>query len=428
MKKIICLVLVLTLCLGFAACGQTPSGTETIQPTYTQTQPTAEQTQPSEPKELTAEEKILAERRDAVEQHMRRNATLLWRSTEDITYTLGGTAYTFRIVAGRLYKGMPYSYAGNSVESFLDYAGEPDAKGIYTISGLSAEALSGSGSDARIGNDCSSAVQLAWGQVSTTIEGARTATMMPQKGYIPVGGYEYSSSKENEQRNTKEVILKNGRETIYQAYAQLQKGDCLVYVTQSGHAIMAVSVNVVYDAEGKIDPRKSIITYLDQTSTKSQAGSESSYYDEALGEKVYVIGNIDQKYTFKALADKGFLPFTCKELIDPAPVAASAVNDSQTSFTKDTILTGTITSNRFIESVTIKITDSQGAAVQQATAYGNRASYKSIDLQRFVTDLPEQKRGSIDLTALAAGSYHCTLVCRLTTGEEFTVRDFDFGV
>ena len=88
---------------------------------------------------------------------------------------------------------------------------------------------------------------------------------------------------------------------------------------------------------------------------------------------------------------------------------------------------GTITGNRFIDAVTIEIKDGQGTVIQQATA-GNRYSYRSFDLQKFVTDRPGSIRGGIDTAALTAGSYHCILVCRLTTGEEFIVRDFDFIV
>lgn len=74
------------------------------------------------------------------------------------------------------------------------------------------------------------------------------------------------------------------------------------------------------------------------------------------------------------------------------------------------------------------ITDASGQEVQKATVSTSRDSYRNFNMRKFVTDIPETVRGSLDLEALEAGTYHCTLVCRLTTGEEFTVRDFDFTV
>lgn len=403
MKKyrILSAILCLGICLSLAACKQT----------------TNDPTEPS----LSPEEQILADRRDIVEQHMRRNATLLWRSEEDITYSTDGSEY--KIVAGRVYQGVPYSFAGGTQQSFLDYASEPDDKGIYTISGLDPASLNDGDKMSRIGNDCSSAVILAWGEIGASVQGSRSGQMLPKNGFIPVGDYKINVETD-EYVNTKTVVLENGYETMYKAYTQLQKGDCLAYVCGPNHAFMAVSVTVEYDAEGNIDPDKSYVTILEQTRSNFLNGKK--YEDETLGETVYVIGGVDVKKPFSMLAKGGYLPFTCKELIDPAPVAEATVSDSENVFTKDSILVGSISSNRFIDAVTIQIKDGQGNVVQQATAYGNRYSYRVFDLQKFVTDRLESVRGSIDPTALSSGNYHCTLVCRLTTGEEFTVRDFDF--
>lgn len=403
LSRVLCLMLVLCALFSLAACKQT----------------TNDPTEPS----LSPEEQILADRRDIVEQHMRRNATLLWRSEEDITYSTDGRDY--KIVAGRVYQGVPYSFAGGTQQSFLDYACEPDDKGIYTLSGLDPASLNDGNRMSRIGNDCSSAVILAWGEIGTSVQGSRSGQMLPKNGFIPVGDYKINVETD-EYVNTKPIVLENGYETMYKAYTQLQKGDCLAYVDGPNHAFMAVSVTVEYDAEGNIDPDKSYVTVLEQTRNNFLKGMK--YEDETLGETVYVIGGVDVKKSFSMLVKGGYLPFTCKELIDPAPVAEATVSDSENVFTKDSILIGSISSNRFIDAVTIQIKDGQGNVVQQATAYGNRYYYRSFDLQKFVTDRPESVRGNIDPTALSSGNYHCTLVCRLTTGKEFTVRDFDFTV
>lgn len=404
MHRICCILLVLVLTMSMAACRQT----------------TNDPTEPS----LSPEEQILADRRDTVEQYMRKNASVIWRAKEDMSYEIEGKVY--KIQEGCLYQGVPYTYAGGTMESFLEFAGEPDEKGIYTVSGLESEALSNSGDIARIGNDCSSAVILAWSRIGANVTGIRTKQMTPKNGFIPVGDYEVDREIE-EFVNTKTIILENGEETIYKAYAQTQKGDCLVFRSGYGHALMVVSVDVVYDADGNIDGDKSKVTILEQS--RGHIQKNASYEHETLGETVYVIGGVDIKYSFSVLAKQGYIPVTCKELIDPAPVEEPVVTDSETVFNKDTILAGEISSNWFIDAATLTITDSEGAVVQKATASCTRYNkYVSFELQKFVADTPSSVIGSIDLDSLPAGNYHCTLVCRLTTGKEFTVRDFDFTV
>lgn len=418
MTRIFTFLLAMILLLSLVGCGKTP----------------AETTQATEPteKELTPEEKILAERRDLVEQYMRQSVSVVWRAGEDVHYVCYGKGMD--IVAGRLYSGIPYAHSGGTMESFLDYATETDEYGFPVVTGLTTEAFEGT--DAiknRIGSDCSSAVVMAWSQIGASVEdqvgtgtGIRTYNMIPQYGFIPVGDYKYEVEGDSV-INTKEIISINGKETMYKAYAQLQKGDAIVKRAGSGHAMMVVSVDVVYTENGEIDPAKSKITLLDQR-VSYQRGGNTTYVDEATGETVYVIGGVDSTTTFSGMVTNGYLPVTCKELIDPSPLEKPVLTDSETEFSYETILSGNISCNWFIDAVTMTITDASGAQVQKATVSTNRNSYRSFDMQKFVTDIPETIRGSLDLDALEAGSYHCTVVCRLTTGEELTARDFDFTV
>lgn len=404
LSRVLCLMLVLCAFFSLAGCKQT----------------TNDPTEPS----LSPEEQILADRRDIVEQYMRHNATVLWRAAEDIIYNIDGKEY--KIIAGRVYQGVPYTYAGGTMEAFLEFAGEPNEKGIYTVSGIKPEAMSNGGETARIGNDCSSAVILAWSRIGANVTGIRTKQMTPKNGFIPVGDYEVDREIE-EFVNTKAIVLENGEDTIYKAYAQTQKGDCLVFRSGFGHALMVVSVDVVYDADGNIDGDKSKVTILEQS--RGHIQKNKHYEDETLGETVYVIGGVDIKYSFSVLTKQGYIPVTCKELIDPAPVEEPAITDSETVFNKDTILTGEISSNWFIDAATLTITDSEGTVVQKATASCTRYNkYVSFELAKFTTDTPNSVLGKIDVAALPAGNYHCTLICRLTNGQEFTVRDFDFVV
>ncbi len=416
--RIISFLLAMLLLFGIVGCGKKPVEQET-------TEATTEAIETTE-RELTEEEKILAQRRDTVEQYMRNAMTILWRSTEDITWYEGGT--TFRVEAGKLYRGIPYSYAYSTTEAFLDYAvGEPDEKGIYTVSGIQSEKVDTTDKLRRIGMDCSSAVLQAWTLVSDTCTAGRTAQMFQKYGVIPVGDYILDIEGDS-MDITGEVVVENGRETIYEAYAQAQKGDAIVRVTGGrNHTRMVVDVYVEYKEDGTIDPASSYITFLESTSTVFGTTFES----EELGETVYDFCGIDKKYTFSDLIRENYIPVTCQELVDASVEAAAEplVTDSETQLSKDNILSGTLTTNKHMHAITLTITDEAGQTVQQAKLYHpNRSERRTFDMQLFVTETTPNKWGAIDLDALASGNYHCTVTIRMANTQEITARDFDFTV
>ena len=391
---------------------------------------------PAEPEKpaLTPEEAaILQARRDVAEQYMREMATVLWRAEEDIVYTLKSNktpdevSATDQLVirAGQLYQGVIYSYGYSTTDAFLAFAGEPADNGVYSVSGLAWQAVSGGSKYARIGNDCSGALTTAWSQVGAAVPINSTKLMCEKYGFLKVGEYE---SDPNENADTHLVTtVQNGEQVMYRAYARLQKADGIVRRKGStGHARMIVSVDVVYNADGTIDGNKSTATILEQTSSELRKGIK--HYDPALGEEVYEIYGIDKKFTFSQLCVDGYLPITCKELVDPAPVAEPVVQDSVVEHSGRTILSGTISCNWFIDAVTVTITDSAGKEAQKASLNATRTAVKAFDMQKFAEDVPEAVLGSVDPGALTPGNYHCTTVCRLSTGQEFTVRDFDFTV
>jgi len=377
-------------------------------------------------------ESVLSERRNQADTYMRNMANILWRSDKDILYTTSSNVLPeeaaenkqFKIVAGRLYKGVPYTYSGGTGESFLDYATAKDEKGIYTISNLGWEALSGGSATARIGNDCSATVGLSWSQFSDSIRSANTKTMAPARGYVKVG--DYIADIADNTNSWKTTVLVNGYDRMYKAYSKLKKSDAIVYRGKTGgHAMFVTDVDVVYTSSGEIDGESSTVTVVEQTSKNFL--NEKKYYDESLGEDVYYIYGLDVPYSFKYLVDAGYLPITCKELRDPAPSAETVVNDSISEYSKGTILTGIISSNKFMDYVTVTISDKEGNELQKSTARASRSkNYSDFDMQLFVTEVDCALVGRIDLAKLPDSACHCTVVCRMVNGEEFTVRDFDF--
>ena len=385
-----------------------------------------------------SDEEILEARRETVVQAMREKIEFLWRVDEDITYSKAGPSSgpadsdsdRITLVKGRIYRGLPYTHGGGSLESFMTYASEPDEKGVYTISGLGSEDLSGNPGDtgfnrARISSDCNTTLFWSWGKVANSISFTWTREMTEATGCIKVGEYDAPTDIYT---NTRTTCQENGLEVMCAAYAKLQKGDAAVYYVKGsgGHTVMIAEAHPVKKM-GIIDPDESYVLIHDQPSV-NMSGT-SFYYDENLGENVYLCGRTDEKMTFRFLYGKGYLPITCKELIDPSPASEPAVRDSISEHTEETIFTGVFSSDYRISHVIIRIEDAKGTTVQQLTGYAMQSELKRFRLGR-LNDVSEQDvlQGNIDIGALPPGKYRCTHTAVISTGEAFTVRDFEIVV
>ena len=374
---------------------------------------------------------VLMARRDAAESYMRKMATVLWRSDVDANYSLeldktyDQASTRIPVKAGRVYRGLPYTFQYSNPDGFLSFAGEK-TDGVYNVSGLefmTAPAGGTVGADFRLGNDCGSAVGAAWASVGSGTGTPYIKTWTPENGFLPVGEYVSPESIEDTDTFVKEH---NGEQVMYKAYAQLQKADAVIHNSGSNHVRMVVSVEVAYNEDGTIDGAHSYVTCLEQTKTRVMA--EKKYCDPVLDEFVYEIYGVDIEYTFNQLYSDGYLPVTCAVFVDPAPVPEAEITDSLSRHSAATLLEGTLRSNRSIACVTVTITDREGKTVQQATLMPHRETTMELNMSDFVTHVGRGVQGGVDPAALQSGRYHCAVVCKLVSGEVLTARDFDFDL
>ena len=428
MKKLICLLLVMLL-----LCGCAPKGEEDFQIVY----PTISPTEPE------GAEEILAYRRDVVEQAMREQSAILWTPAETFTYSRRNNSRGIVVddletpeevstfYAGRIYQGIPYTHGSGSYFSFLSYTTEKSEHGVYTLTGLTEQLLTGSSKNrgnnrARIGNDCADQLFWAWARISPSIRFSFTAEMTTFYGCLKVGDYEYTGISFSAENNSKDIVKNNGEQRMFAAYTQLQKGDGMVLITRSGlgHAVMVVTTNPVYLEDGTIDGEKSYVTVLEQTSGPEEAAEP--YYHEGIGKNVYPCEIMDKEWTYNTLLQKGYLPVTCKELIDPSPLPEAAITDYTDAPTFDNMFTGKISANYRISSVTVTISQ-KGKTVQEATCFGHQEEIYEFNLYRFTSGVEKDvMQGHVDKDDLAPGTYHCTFTARLSTGDNITFRDFEF--
>lgn len=437
MKKLLSLTLAV---LMLAAC---LTGCESAEPAEP-TEPPYEATAPSLPalKEDGSAEEILQARRDLVEQSMRNMCTIRWSPTETIEYSLvhnsqgleaDRIAHPEDIVTlykGVIYEGIPYAHGSNSIHAFLEYASGETETGTINLSGLESADFSGYGFQepnrcARLGTDCADQVFWAWNNIASSISFEYTAYMVPGNGCIPVGDYTHT---ETCFKYTYPIADANGRDVMFESYAKMLKGDAMVFVNSkgSGHAIMNVEVHVVRNEDGTINGQESYAVTLEQESGDERTQTDT-YIDETTGEKIVRLQGIDRKYTFEFLYSKGYLPVTCKELIDPAPLTPVEVVDSIPEPSIDNIFKGKVTSTRRISYVTIDIADEKGNIVQSCTTHCISKEMYTFDMIRFISDVEKLVQiGKIDLDTLESGSYTVTHTARLANGDTYVFRNFTF--
>jgi len=368
---------------------------------------------------------ILTERRNAAIEYMKKIVTPLWRAGNNVLSTQErdtrpeDAKSCLSIKAGRLYKGVHYSYAGGTAETFFEFTSGTDEKGFPIITGLNCEALSGRSDTAYIGTDCSGSVQRSWSAAGADIPSVSTLKMCPDKGYLLVGNFNAPTD-----HVSSEIIKSNAPEVMYEAYSLLRKADAIVRRSPgSGHTRMVIDVNTVRSSDGTINPEESYVETLEQTT--GNVRRENKYFDEKLGEDVYLIcGNV--KYSFASLYNTGYMPITCKAFIDPSPIPEPAAEDSITEYGFSSLFKGTITANRLIDALIMTVTDTKGNT-QRMVVPAKRSSY-SFDMEQFTAINRSCVIGNIDPDSLTAGQYRCKLVCRLTGDTCITLREFDFEV
>ena len=384
----------------------------------------------------------LEARRNEVEQYMRRQVTVLWQVNEPVTYSFKSNSgdpeidadnYINTFEPGEIFSGLPYTHGSGNAETFV-FLAPPDEKGVHTFQSLDPALIGGGGgytvnSTARLGNNCADAVFAAWGRVSASVSYSNSFNMTPYNGFIPVGDYETVEPTANRYNMaTKEITAANGKPVMYKAYSQMQKGDAMTLTVESGagHAILVSEVHVALK-DGQIDGETSYIIYHDQTNSNYSKGY--TRYDETIGQTVRVMGGYNKKYTFAQLYSKGLLPVTCKELIDSTPLETEWVQDSIPVRTGVNFFDGVITSNYWIATVTVGISDALGNPLQQCTRFVPQNEKLRCNMSRFEAETEQVVlQGDLDLESLFPGSYSYRISCTLYTGRELTVSEGVFQI
>ncbi len=349
--------------------------------------------------------------RDKVVKAMYDMGTVEWKVKEDLIYTDRMWATTWQL------KGIPYNHKSGSLAAAQYLIGDDG----YLIDDVYGWDTSDSW-DMYFGSDCSSALQQAWWTVSNSTNTFVTQYLYPihGTGTIPVGDWTWDFVMS---AYSDEYILATDEQVMYEAYGQLRAGDGYVYSKEAGgHTRMAAEdAVVVRTQDGKIDPQLSYVVSHEQgyATRDDEAGTYSSW-------------RIGFKYYFANLYFDWAVPFTCEELLtgemEPVEVKLDGGAEGYAG-----MFSGIVTTNYHLDSVTLKITDSQGNTVldkpffidvQKNSEFGNayfsgrqlNEKFNMADLGIFLT--------SVDLQP--GESYNYTVTADLATFDHIVVNEGNF--
>lgn len=368
--------------------------------------------------------------RDRVVEEMYKMGTVVWHVTESFDHTCTCTAAqchgSFEPEITNI--GIPYNHKNGSWNRFL-YCMEQREDGSYQFKDWVYQTEGYDGHDLYIGNDCSTAVLQAYLTVSNSVDFVRSSYTTPAMGlgWLPVGdwawdlGYDMFSGVH---RQTDTYLEHNGRDVMYEAYAQLRKGDGLGQNSdQGGHnRMLSEDAVVVRDENGVIDPDYSYVLVHEQG---------PPHMNEE--KKTYSTWNINWKYTFASLFGKDYIPITIEELVTgemetPECYLEGGVDDSRLG-----LVVGIVKANYSLDAVQMQVKDSKGNVVFEHVMFPTvtkrfddsandtliRRVVMEYDLNGFATPLSQ-------VVFQPGEEYHATITGCLSTYDQIVVKDFSF--
>ena len=373
------------------------------------------------------------ELRQIIVQFMELQNSFTWQPTSTLEY-YSQTKYMC-LTSNIVYGGCPYiSGKMGSLYNIMHFYDEKT--GLLDVEKLTSSKQNW---EEIIANVCSSSPYWALSRVSNSVKYAWSSSTVQAYGCIPIAPFVMDPTIINFDKNHDNVVTydicmsqENGEQTVFEAYAQLLPGDGLTYYyapDSHGHVIMCSSKAVVVrNQDGTIDPKKSYITYLDQTLS---CDSASHFYpqDPDNGEKVHTYGSVHRKATFDWLLNhtiggqkQGYIPWRIPELYTDAngnkmaevEKAELNVSFSGTSATLMQLRRMTIESNYPISYVQCVVKDPNGNELFREYVYAMSLNkYEMAGVEGAVID-------TAAMGALANGENIAEISVRVSTGELLT--------
>ena len=337
--------------------------------------------------------------------------TAVWMPADDYEYTVKSTGDPKYVTGGVKYGGLPYtSVSSGNIYRLMDYM-DPNTHVVDIKTAGAKKTL--------FGNQCSFGSYVGIGRVINSAEYRWTKNMTPSTGFVPIGDYTMDTSCKEYQDglyNTVNILEENGAEKMYECYAGLKKGDVIVYFTTAGHVVMiSEDAHVVRDADGKIDPKASYVTVIDQTPGTVTDGKN------AAGDVYTYEKNVDAQWNFTKLFNGNYIPFTFAEWLGTDPIESSKTEISHKGDTVslEQLKDIKITSNYGITDAYVSVYNANGVEVFKMAVRSTVTSLKEVELitEGFNVDF----WGDKDSLKPETYEYTVKISAQLSTGERPTL-------
>lgn len=325
-----------------------------------------------------------------------------WTPAEDYTYTIRSKNRDVTLYRGKVYGGLPYVTSGRgNIYRLMEYYDEET--GVVDVKKAGADAV-------QFGNQCSFGSFWAWARVVNSAAFGGTNHLVAKNGFLPIGPYQYDFSiTEFGSPNTKEICAANGRQIMFQSYAQLKPADGIVQSMGRGHVIMCASEPVIVKNEdGTINGEESYFTYIHQASSWSdQKQSDGTPF------RAQTVPY--SKKSFAETFKESYVPFTFAEFTGEDPVERSETKFSheKETMTVEELKQSTITSNYAVSHAVVTVSDENGKELLSKTAFCTKVNEKDFSLGSCLYPA--------ELSTLAKEGHPIRVTCRLSTGEIRTV-------
>lgn len=334
--------------------------------------------------------------RKEVVDHMYEICSIRWSPTVTMTYsdTCGGKPnnHDQTYEAGQIYFGLPYTHYAGSLEKFQHY---------LNSDGTVKDSVPAAGWANMLGNDCADAVYWAWSLVSAEISFVLTKDAICRGGTYPVGSY-YPNSV----TSTAEICTYNGKDVMYESYAQIKMGDALLL--GPGHIRMAAESSYVFrNADGSIDPIRSYVLCHEQ-------GAGTGAKQVQMHSTCQTYG----KYTFQQLFASNYIPITIKAF-EAGTADKVELSTTNKDLNYDGVGKGIIQSNYRINALTIRILDTRGNPVLDSSVFPSSGSHT---LQASLSTF----RKELYALDLRSGRTYIYEVLATVAGQEQLVQTFRF--
>lgn len=348
---------------------------------------------------------------DAFKMH----ASFVWTPTEDInyTFTLLEKESVVSLPTGIAYAGMCYCSGGengNIWKALQFYDHETGAVDIAAMEGQMIGMFTSA---------CARAVEWAYARVSNShgLEGMASFNQHMSNISL-VGPYNYTVGKYSfsDGPGTLDIIKDNGEDVILESYAAMKLADS-VYSSSSFHVMMcSAAPEVFYNSNGTVNPDLSYVLVCEQDAVGTKSTTKDSV--QSNGVTLRTLGSIDNKYTFRQLLDKGYVPFTVKELIgeDPVETGDAWIGHQQKRIENgadmelSAVLANKLCTNYAICTVELQVKNADGEVLYSYNPHVNSLPY--------TYEVPLSGSWATDeVKALANGTNTVHIYVRLATGE-----------